>query len=219
MPGRVFKYLPMIGFGGDFADIFENTPGHVYFTVTDVTGHGIAAALVVNRVCNEWRKWVQEGLRPAQILWRLNNLFLRTFYDTSLFLTIMIVECDLNNGTIRFCGSAHPPALLWRQGQKRFQHLEAQNIIIGFEPKLESDFIEKEFLITKGDVLYLYTDGLSEAEDEKGKPIGFDGLQRIIRRHTSAPVLQSASGILEDVLRYSRGAVEDDMLILVAAFR
>ncbi len=212
------KYIPMIGLGGDFADILEKRPGHVYFTVTDVTGHGIAAALVVNRVCSEWRKWAQEGLRPAQILCRLNAFFLRTFYDTPLFLTIMIIECDLNNGSIRFCGSAHPPALLWRHGLGRFQRLEAQNIIIGFEHKLESEFIEEELDVAKGDVLYLFTDGLCEAENQQGKPIGLDGLQRIIKRHTHAPVLQSASGILEDLLSFSHGAVEDDMLILVAAF-
>ncbi len=212
------KYFPMIGLGGDFADIYQQSPGHVYFTVIDVTGHGIAAALVVNRVCNEWRKWALEGLHPSEILWRLNDFFIRTFHDTPLFLTIMLAECDLYEKTLRIAGSAHPDALLWRSSSKRFQHLEAQNIIIGFEHKRLAEFKEEETGLEPGDVLYLYTDGLIEAENEAGKPIGLENLQRLIKKHVQSPALQSSADIIDDLLNYSQGVVGDDMLILVAAF-
>ncbi|MBD3290990.1 response regulator, partial [candidate division KSB1 bacterium] len=67
------KYMPMIGVGGDYADIYFDGLRTVYLTIVDVTGHGITAALLVNRVCNEVRKLIRDQLEPNQIITNLNN--------------------------------------------------------------------------------------------------------------------------------------------------
>jgi len=67
------EYLPTIGIGGDFADVYYSHAGRLYLTVIDVTGHGITAALLVNRICSEVRNLVRENRQPKDILRRVNN--------------------------------------------------------------------------------------------------------------------------------------------------
>ena len=73
------NYMPMIGLGGDFADIYYDGVENVYLTLVDVTGHGITAALLVNRISNEIRNFVRERREPAGILYNVNNFHFRCF--------------------------------------------------------------------------------------------------------------------------------------------
>ena len=104
------EYLPMIGIGGDFADVYDDHNGHFYLTLIDVTGHGIAAALLVNRVCSEISKLVREGMDPFALLYELNTFFYDSFAQTGLFLTIQSIKIDYFNRKLIHAGSAHPAA-------------------------------------------------------------------------------------------------------------
>lgn len=190
-------YRPMIGLGGDFADLYLIDENRLYLVVIDVTGHGIAAALLVSRVCHEWRRAVQQAPDPAELLWRLNEFFIDTFYDTPLFLTIMAVEVDLQKKRLRYAGSAHPAALLLRDGQS-FTRLDSQNAIIGFARTEKTAFRSASMDYKPGDKLLLYTDGLVEAETAAGKIIGLQGLQRVIRQEgRGSSALETAKAIVD----------------------
>ncbi|RMF64900.1 MAG: response regulator, partial [Calditrichaeota bacterium] len=82
------KYLPMIGVGGDFADIYYDGTENVYLTLVDVTGHGITAALLVNRICSEIRKLVREQREPKSILSSVNDFIFDAFEGMAMFLTM-----------------------------------------------------------------------------------------------------------------------------------
>ena len=212
-------YVPMIGLGGDFADIYAVDDNKIYLTVIDVTGHGIAAALLVNRICHEWRRQVQRELDPAAMLWQLNEFFLSTFRDTPLFLTMMVVECDLRERTLRYAGSAHPAALLWHGQNGAFSRLDSQNTIIGFERTEPSAFRSTSVPYAAGDVLLLYTDGVIEAEDGQGKILGLEGAMRIIQRQgRRVPALRAASAIVDEVVRFTHNELGDDVLMMVSRF-
>jgi serine phosphatase RsbU (regulator of sigma subunit) len=214
------KYVPMIGLGGDFADVYAASSDKVYLAVIDVTGHGISAALLVSRVCHEWRRQVQRELDPAEMLWQLNEFFISTFYDTPLFLTIMAVECDIKKRTLRYAGSAHPAALLWHGKNQVFSRLDPQNAIIGFARTDLSAFCSTTISYEPGDVLLLYTDGVVEAEDENGKILGLLGMQRIIRRQgMEVPAIAAATGIIDDVVKFTNDKIGDDVLMMFSRLR
>lgn len=213
------RYVPMIGLGGDFADIVAVDDQHIFLAVIDVTGHGIAAALLVSRICHEWRRQVLLCRDPAAVLWHLNEFFLDTFFETPLFLTMMVVECDLENRQLRYAGSAHPAALLWRRSSRNFIRLDPQNAIIGFARSAAAAFRSGTVPYDAGDMLLLYTDGAIEAENQHGKPLGLQGMQQIIRRQVQTmPALKAASAIIEEVIAFSRDALGDDVLMLAAHF-
>lgn len=212
------NYLPMLGLGGDFTDIYQDRSGEVYINVIDVTGHGIAAALVVNRICSELRKLVRACLAPNEILYHINEFFFTLFADTGMFLTIMAIKCDLDKKKLYFAGSAHPAALLWRQVDGKFMQLESQNPIIGFEAYTADFFHVGETEFSQGDKMYVFTDGILEAENNRDKPLGLTGFKKIIRQNVNQSASLAAPAITEAVLRYSRREVSDDILLLVADF-
>ena len=210
------RYRPMIGLGGDFADFYRIDEEKLYLVVIDVTGHGIAAALLVSRVCHEWRRAVQLAPDPAELLWHLNEFFIETFFDTPLFLTIMAVEVNLRRRRLCYAGSAHPAALLLRSGQG-FIRLDSQNTIIGFARAEKAAFHSASLPYQAGDILLIYTDGLIEAETSDGKILGLQGLQRIIRQEgRGSTALTTAETIVDRVVEYTRAEPGDDMLMTVA---
>jgi len=210
------RYRPMIGLGGDFADFYRIDEERLYLVVIDVTGHGIAAALLVSRVCHEWRRAVQQAPGPGELLWQLNEFFIETFFDTPLFLTIMAVEVNLRQRRLRYAGSAHPAALLQRNGQG-FVRLDSQNAIIGFAQADKSTFHSASLTYKPGDNLLIYTDGLVEAETIGGKILGLQGLQRIIRQEArGSTALKTAEAIVDRVVEFTRAEPGDDMLMTVA---
>ncbi len=210
-------YRPMIGLGGDFADIYENGKGEVYLSVIDVTGHGIAAALVVNRVCSELRKLVRDELAPKDILYELNESFIRTFADSGIFLTMMSIKCQPDAGRLVYSGSAHPAAILWSDKQQKFQLLHSQNPIIGFARMKATEFLEGQIDIASKDRLYVYTDGVLEVENGLKKPLGLKGLMQLIRPHVHDSAQVVASRLGEEIGRYGH-EMGDDVLLLVADF-
>ncbi|MBN2355336.1 SpoIIE family protein phosphatase [candidate division KSB1 bacterium] len=212
------QYKPMIGLGGDFADIYQDHNDNVYISVIDVTGHGIAAALIVNRVCSELRKLVRESLTPKEIIYHLNDSFISTFADTGLFLTMMSIKCERASKQLTYAGGAHPAALLWNHRQQQFSLLHSQNPIIGFDKMNADSFIEDQVTISEQDRLYLYTDGLLEVEDKQEKPLGLTGLLNFIRPGSNKDAVTAAPLITEKVIQYGRGQVGDDLLLLVADF-
>lgn len=210
-------YRPMIGLGGDFADIYQNGNGDVYFSVIDVTGHGIAAALVVNRVCSELQKFVREGLTPKEILFELNESFIRTFADTGIFLTMMAIKCDRTKGQLVYAGSAHPAAIFWSHEKQQFILLHSQNPIIGFANIKPTEFLENQIPFADNDRLYVYTDGVLEAEDHLHKPLGLRGLMQLLRPHVRESAQVVAPLLGNEICRNGR-QVSDDVLILVMDF-
>ncbi len=212
------EYLPMIGIGGDFADVYDDNNGHFYMTIIDVTGHGIAAALLVNRVCSEINKLVREGLDPKELLHQLNAFFFDSFSQTGLFLTIQSIKVDYQNKKLYHAGSAHPSALLFHVGEKAVIKLSSQNPIIGFSDVEDNIFEQDVFEYSSGDRIALYTDGIIETENEFQEQFGLDALLKTFQDYKDQPVDKAAESIVKDVREYSHGDLRDDILIMIAQF-
>jgi len=213
------EYLPMIGIGGDFADLYLDESGYLYITVIDVTGHGISAALLVNRICSELRKTVREGLEPRQVLHLLNTFFCESFAHTGMFLTLMSVKFDFVTGQLTYAGSAHPAGLLYCARKKVLRRLDSQNTIIGFEPAGLEKFIQSEVEIAPGDRLILYTDGVIETENEFETPFGLLGLRNSLQRHINKDAFESARAFVRDVRAFGHGDQRDDILLIFAEIK
>lgn len=211
-------YRPMLGIGGDFADVYEDGQGQVYLSVVDVTGHGIAAALVVNRVYSELRVHVRAGCTPRQILHRLNDFFLQTFTGISLFLTMICLRCDLKKKKLVYAGSAHPAGLLLSTSPASTRSLISQNRILGFSALPMDQWVEQEIAYTPGDRLILYTDGMVETENGQGEPLALEGLLRIAQTCRSLPAGRATEAMIQQTLAFSDSTPRDDLLLLVADF-
>ena len=207
-------YRPTIGVGGDFVDIYYDEDGKVYLSIIDVTGHGITAALLVNRVCSEIRKLVREKRQPCDILYMVNNFFYESFSSTGMFLTMMSMLVNLNEKEIIYSGSAHPAALVWHAQENRFIKLDSQNTIIGFEKSPENGYLEDRLEISLRDKIVLYTDGIIEAENSKQEPLGLGGFLNILNKHINKTVNDAVAGIVKDIQTFSKKNKDDIYLVM-----
>ncbi len=209
------RYKPMISVGGDFSDIFADGDS-VTLTLVDVTGHGITAALLVNRMANEIRRLVRDHLEPALVLHQFNNFICDSFAGTGMFLTMFICRFDLSRGTLTYAGSAHPAAVIWREQKSKFDKLDSQNPIIGFEPAAPECFSQNLTKISSGDKIVMYTDGIVEAENASDQAWGLSGMLQSFRATTYASANQIAETLLNELEQWRQGPLRDDVYLLVA---
>lgn len=214
------KYMPMIGVGGDFADIYYDGHESVFLTLIDVTGHGITAALLVNRICSEIRNLVREQREPSSILYLVNNFIFDAFDGMAMFLTMFSGVLNIRERTFTYAGSAHPAVILWQNQRESFAKLESQNIIIGYEKRAESRFTQEVIDVHPNDKILMYTDGIIEAEDDSGKQLGINGF---INFFASIVNSSSPDEILERVLSgiygFSKNPIKDDVYLILAGIK
>ena len=168
--------VPAREVGGDLYDYFIQG-GRLYFCIGDVSGKGVPASLFMTVVQNLFRAAGQQGLLPAEIAHRINET-LADRNEQLMFVTMFIGAIDLETGRLDFCNCGHnPPVVLPKGGHPFFLSCKA-NMSIGIlrEAKFEGESVER-FMDTP---LFLYTDGLNEAENPEHVLFGTDRLLAVL---------------------------------------
>ncbi len=209
------RYRPMRGVGGDLLSLLDDGAGHTTLCIADVTGHGVAAALLAARIASHLRRLVEREAPPAEVLNGLNDFLLAHFNHTGLYLTAMVAEFDAPNARLHVAGAGHPPALLWRRASGAIESLSSQYTLLGVLPKLLGDSPYATGL-ERGDRLLIYTDGITEARSRSGSFLGTRGLERVMQGTAGEDVEAVADAILATTAGFRRGDPEDDILVCVA---
>jgi sigma-B regulation protein RsbU (phosphoserine phosphatase) len=212
-------HLPMIGVGGDFSDIYFDGDDRLYLSLIDVTGHGIAAALLVNRMSSEIRRLVRERLEPQTLLHQFNHFIVESFAGTGMFLTMFTCTLQMSQGHLTYAGSAHPVAVLWRHATQSFEKLESQNPIVGFDRMANGQFKHDITQVHPGDKLILYTDGIIEAEGTKGGQLGIDGMLGFLAPVITRPAVEISNSLVDDIKKWAKKPLRDDIYLLVVGVK
>ncbi|MBR1927853.1 MAG: SpoIIE family protein phosphatase [Bacteroidales bacterium] len=167
--------------GGDLYDFFIEK-GSLYFCIGDVSGKGVPASLIMAVTRNLFRVMGQQGLPPDEIAGRLNEILCQG-NDQMMFVTMFIGRVNLETGLMDFCNCGHnPPVTVSRDGKVAF--LESlPNTPLGVQPGF---WFEEEIIDDVGGMtLFLYTDGLNEAENKDFEQFGNDRLLSVINSNPS----------------------------------
>jgi sigma-B regulation protein RsbU (phosphoserine phosphatase) len=194
--------------GGDFYDIFELDGHRVGVTIGDVAGKGLDAAVLTSLAKNAIRAHASErGKTPSQILALTNDVVHRATSAES-FVTLFLGILDRRDGRLVYASAAHP-AMVVRSGGVP-EGLSATGTLLGaFEG---SAFGETEVCLDRGEVLFLYTDGLTEARGD-GELYGEARLMDALRVEGGGAYALVES-VMTDVLIFSGGRLRDDLAIL-----
>ena len=152
--------------GGDFYDFFLLDDDHLYLAIADVSGKGVPAALLMAVTRSFLRSFARESDSPLQVMGWLNDE-LAADNDECMFVTMFLAVVDLRSGEVRYSNAGHNlPFLLGRAcGVTQIPHLPG--VALGARAGIE--YREGVLKLFPGDVLYLYTDGVSEAMNERGE--------------------------------------------------
>ena len=167
----VCDFRPSIGIGGDYASVHFQDEQHVVVGICDVSGHGVASALLANRVNSFVLSQAPHVHHPCQLVEALNNFVFHTFHDTGLYLTFFSLFIDLEKQTVVGAGCGHPPVLHFMKDTGHIVRLDSDNQPIGLfeDPSQTCSMLTTPFL--PGDRLVLYTDGISESTAPDGSDL------------------------------------------------
>ncbi len=191
-------YEPMLGVGGDFADVYVENDNRICFAIADVTGHGLAAALISTRLEAEISSFMRSKVTTLEVIEALNSVLTEKFPETGHYLTAFCGIFDFCKNKLYFSGAAHPPGILMR-GSSEVTLLKSQNSLIGLDSALRKKKGIGEVPICKGDRLFVYTDGLTERKDKNNEELGIEGLVAILKENALCPLKGFASLIVKEI--------------------
>jgi len=198
--------------GGDFYDVFHITGSQVGLLVGDVAGKGLPAARMTSLARDSMRSYAIEGGTPIQVLARANEV-MRRASGAEIFVTMFFGILDTETGDLTYCNAGHPPGVL-RRADGSVEHLEGKGTFLG--AYLGFDCEERHATLADGDVLVLYTDGLTEVRSGDDQMFGHDRLGEAVAAG-EADVTRTPLELLERVLEFSGGELRDDAVVLAAA--
>jgi serine phosphatase RsbU (regulator of sigma subunit) len=217
-----YRYEPMRQIGGDYLFAKLHAPPNaeqpvLSAVIVDVTGHGISAALTVNRLQGEIERQFgkRPDLRPGRLLHGLNAYLHYALSDHSVFATAICVRIDPNTNSITWASAGHPPAFL-RTIDGRIERIESTTIVLGACGEDEFEPQEAVTAFHPGDTLIAYTDGATEAIGHDGKMLRIDGMQRLVAALGPNDVADEgwSAALLAQVDRFRHGPLRDDTLVV-----
>lgn len=195
--------------GGDYYDVIETGPREFVLAVGDAAGHGVPAALVMAGVQARFRNEATRTRHPGDLLGALNR-DLVALDQPEKFMGLLCARVDAAAATVRFANGGLTPPLVWRAARTLEEHLEGGMLLgVSAEARYETATVE----LKAGDVVLLYTDGLTEAM-RQGQPFGTDGVGAVLAAHGH----RRAGDILEALLRAVRAHADealDDLTVVV----
>jgi serine phosphatase RsbU (regulator of sigma subunit) len=198
--------------GGDFYDVLPLPDGSIVMALGDVAGKGSPAALLMALLLAVLRTLVDERLEPQVLVERLNVQISR-HSPASRFITFFYAVYHPGTGELTYVNAGQNPPLV-RRASGRFERLGPTGVALGmFE---ESTFGAACTRMAAGDMLILYSDGITEAEDPAGQPLEEAGLELLIERHTDDTPAGISTHVLAAVEAHAqRSRLSDDLTILI----
>jgi sigma-B regulation protein RsbU (phosphoserine phosphatase) len=197
--------IPARTVSGDFYDFLPLADGRLAFCLGDVSGKSINAAMLMAKTASLYRCMAKSIPSPGELLRLLNTEICETA-TRGMFVTMAAGLYDPKTGSICIANAGHEPAVCHTEGQ--FEIFEAGAPPLGILP--DSDFPETEVHL-RGGSLYIFSDGLTEAETESGDQLGREGFERLVSKHAGIALAERVAAIVDSV---SQLELRDDLTLL-----
>jgi serine phosphatase RsbU (regulator of sigma subunit) len=203
--------------GGDYYDYIPLSDGRVAVIVADVSGHGIAAALMMTKLSAEAKFCLATHDQPAEVIARLNSLLCEDAVDDR-FVTMVLLLISPDGGTVHMANAGHLcPVLRSADGEAKDVAESATGLPLGVMDGFEYE--SASFDVSMGEIVTLVTDGITEATDEHDEEMfGLDRMRKSCQR-TSDDLQEYGSLIVQDVQQFSHFAAQGDDICVVCMKR
>ena len=200
---------PSTEVGGDLVDAFERE-GRLVACVADVSGHGVPAGTLMAMVRSALRLELARRERLEPLLSDLNRMLL-DLHRPDRFVTLACLRLE-RDGTADYALAGHLPILCVRAGATVAQRLENSNPPLGV--LADQPFAAGSLRVASGDLLAIFTDGLSEVRDEAGGEFGIERIEALLVEHADRPLAEIENRILAAVQTYGRRRDDQTLLLM-----
>lgn len=203
---------PALDVGGDFFDSYRDGLNRVWISIGDVSGHGLEAGLVMMMTQTLFGAVVSQNQNsndPKSVILTLNRLlyeYIQGRFKMDKHITAMILR-DEGEGRLSFAG-AHERLLVYRAAQDEVEEIDNPGGWLGVFPDIEYCTQEGEVKLGAGDVLMLYTDGITETQNGEGELFGMERLAGILKSHNTRSAQDMIAFVMKGVQDWS--SVQDD---------
>jgi sigma-B regulation protein RsbU (phosphoserine phosphatase) len=208
------QWHPIREVAGDFYDLYPLPDGRLAVVIADVSGKGVPAALFMALSVTVLRFAMSLGLPPGELMDRANQAIIDS-QGSRMFTTAFVGYLDLGSGRLQFASAGHNPPLLYRAATGRCEDLVAAGVAMGLFKSAE--YAERAITLKRGDVLALYTDGITEAIDAQEQEFGEERLESLVKQQADRPALELAERIINAAAAFaqSTGALDDETLVVI----
>ena len=220
IPGLEFciTYLSSQKIGGDLYDIIPWDDHRTVIVIGDVTGKGIAAALIMSTCLAHLKHLADKNKNPAEILKDINEMLYGTLPE-HMFITMLYVIIDTEKNTLELARAGHEYPFVVHKG--KVKKLESSGMALGLMPcdifNLNIETIKIPFV--QGDILTLYTDGLTEAKNTENVEFSNENLVKSLLFHSNKPINDINDCIIKDVQTFIQNTKLGDDLTLISIRR
>ncbi len=202
MPKRDMDHYPIFGLNipareisGDFYDFFLHDD-EVYFTLSDVSGKGVNAGMVMAKAITLFKIFARQKFRPNEILFEMNNDLNET-NPKGTFITSIVGRYNLKSDLVEIANAGHQPALL--KHNKEFREFSSSSVPLAVTRHKDENVYKLEtFKLNKGRI-YCFTDGFSECINEEKQEIGINGVKELIIKHQNSSLKKELEDATEEI--------------------
>lgn len=208
-------YIPSEALSGDFYDYFSQN-GSMYLFVADVSGHGLPAAILVSLLKSYIHTEADPARSLAEFMARLNDFLFSVSLPTQ-FATAQLFRIDEGRRLV-YANAAHPAFLLFKRDQRQTLTFEQPSNLLGAMPNLQ--FEEHSLTVAPGDILFIYTDGLTDRRNAGGEFYSIDRVAKLLEESDSGDLATVYESIYKDVSSFSATEdYRDDIAFVVSRFQ
>lgn len=186
----VAKNTPATEIGGDSYD-FIDSKDNLYVYIGDVTGHGVTAGLImamVNSMINSFAEFFNSALEIVVAA----NKHIKKYVKPSMYMTLVMLSFNKKTQKLSYVGAGHEHILVYRKGTGQVEDIVSGGTALGMVPDVSKTLQEREIPLVKGDMVVLYSDGVTEAKNKEGALYGLEKLKSALIEYGSQ---YSASGV------------------------
>ena len=207
-----YHYEPAGQVSGDYCDLVQHGKD-LYFMVGDVSGKGVAAAMLMANIHAMFRVLIPTGLPLEQLVERANRLFCESTLPTQ-YATLIVGKAD-EFGNVEICNGGHPAP--FHMGQHGVIAIQSASVPVGLF--CDQKFSSTQLRAAPGDRLVIYTDGISESEGPDGAQYGSASLEKLLGSCQELASRELVEKCLQEVLAFRAGSPRlDDQALMVLQF-
>jgi serine phosphatase RsbU (regulator of sigma subunit) len=204
---------PARGVSGDYYGYIPIDDHTIQVVIADVAGKGVPAALLMSATAAAVQLEASEKRDMLEVVNRLNNA-IHSVSESDRYVTLLLADIDARSHSLRYVNCGHNPALLFQAKTRDVIPMNSSCFPIGMFDSLTCAINRAD--LTAGDILVLYTDGITEAENPQGEEFGMERLSDLLRRGYMLSADELMNHILESVTDFSRDiGFNDDATILI----